>query len=126
MAYSEPYAFSPDGRWLLVGDPLDEVRPPEAIGEDYWLRALDPPGRRASLFADGLGSGAFSSQAGWMAFYDRKDIYLKTFPDGVLLGRWTSGHALVPQEWSPDGTRLAAIGLSVYDSGFDGLFVIEP
>jgi hypothetical protein len=88
---------------------MGEECPPEAIGEDYWLRPVDPPG----------------SEAHMMAFYDRRAIHVVSLPGGALLSRWVAGgYVLMPVGWSPDGRRLAAIGLPLAGSR-DALFVIE-
>jgi len=122
---SDPYAFSPDGEWLLVGDAVFEDRPPEAIGEDYWLRPVDSPGSRAIKVGEGLAVGAMSDKAQKIAFYDQRFIYIHGFPDGELLSRWSANDFLMPVEWSPDGKWLAAVGM-FHGRGRETLFVIEP
>lgn len=118
--------FSPDGKWLLVSDPINEEHPPNAIGEDYWLHPIDLPGSEAVTIAGGLAAGKTSWEAQKMALYDRQSIYIFSLPDGELLGRWVASRfALIPAGWSPDGKQLAAVGLPLYD-GRDALFIIEP
>jgi hypothetical protein len=94
--------FSPEGKWLLVSDPLNEEHPPNAIGEDYWLQPVDPPGSEAVKIATGLAAGKTSWAAQKMAFYDRQAIYIFNLPDGELLGRWAASRfTLIPAAGRP-------------------------
>jgi hypothetical protein len=118
-------SFSPDGSWLLLGDPVDK----ENLGEldDYWLRLVDPPSSTPFKIGDGIGFGGMSTQTRKLAFHDQAFIYILSFPNGVFLGRWyASGYNLEARDWwSADGKQLAVIGFPK-DSGQEALFVIEP
>lgn len=118
--------FSPDGEWLLVGDPIENPGDESAIGDDFWLRQVDPPGGEARPLASGVGGAPLAPGGEFIAFFDRATIWIYRFPTNELVGRWQArGRALLPIAWSPDGRRLAALGYGT-TTGDDGLFIIAP
>jgi hypothetical protein len=113
------YGFSPDGQWVLLGEPAPEG------GAGYWLRPVDPVGTLAARFGQALGTFQdLSPQAHQAVFYNQRFLQIVSFPAGELLSKWeTPGYYLNGVSWSPDGTRLAAWGQNL-ESGTDGLFFL--
>lgn len=126
-------SFTPDGQWLLLGDPIEKGEPGVSI--NYWLRLVDPPGSTAieiipGVEFDGLsGQGQqmaeivaeavlhswmfcrLSGQAQQMAFCRDNSVRILSFPDGKLLGQWsTASYDVRYLWWSPDGNRAVATG----------------
>lgn len=121
-----PYGFSPDGQWLLLGDPVD-APPRQREGADNWLRAVEAIGEPAVLMSDRLAVGALSPDGSRLALFDDRAITVVAFPDGGQIGRWTiDGFHLEPLGWSPDGSSLIAIGRSSGRPGAESLFLIQP
>lgn len=120
------FGFSENGEWLLVGDPADNSLDQSAIGDDFWLRRVDPPGGEARLLANGVGGAPLAPDGEFIAFFDQSTIWIYRFPTNELVGRWRArDRALVPIAWSPDGSRLAALGYGTA-TGDDGLFILAP
>ena len=145
--FFEGSSFTPDGQWLLLGDPVSEGEPTGTI--NYWLRPVDPPGSAAvrastSMKIDGVPAQAremaeivakavdykwafcgSSLELGQMAFARETSVMIFGLRDGQLLG----GYSTSPYDtrylwWSPDGSRAVATG---YDARVEqeALFVIE-
>jgi hypothetical protein len=116
-------SFTPDGKWLLLSNPIAEGEP--GPSSDYWLRPVDPPGSAAVEIPRGMDFGGFSSEAQKMAFVGRSSVFLLSFPDGKLLSRWTAPSYYVDRLWwSPDGSRFVAMGFPAL-TGNEALFVIQ-
>ena len=115
------FGFSPDGQWLLLGEPAPQG------GAGYWLRRIHPAKSEAVRFGQAMGNFQGVSPLGQLAaFYNERFLQIVSFPDGDLLSKWeTPGYQLNGVMWSPDGKRLIAYGLPL-ESDPDGLFVIEP
>ena len=119
-------SYSPDGKWLLLVNPLDQGEPgPEA---EYWLRPVDPLGSPAveiPRLAHDMGFSAFSVQAQKMAFLGSSSVHIFDFPSARPLGRWSApGYSEDFIQWSPDGKRLAVMG-SQFGVIAKALIVIE-
>jgi len=140
-------SFTPDGGWLLLGNPVSEGEPVDSV--NYWLRPVDPLGSTAievstSMNLDGVPAQArtmaeivakavaykwtfcgSSRELGQMAFARETSVMIFGTRDGKLLGGWST--ALYDTRylwWSPDGTRAAATGYDA-QAGQEALFVIE-
>ena len=140
-------SFTPDGGWLLLGNPIAEGEPVDAV--DYWLRPVDPPGSaaievKAGMRLDGVSAQAqkmaeivadavlhkwafcgLSRQAQQMAFCRDTSVRVLGLPDGEPLGVWsTPPYDARYLSWSPDGSRAVAAG---YDARTEkeALFVIQ-
>lgn len=125
--YSSLYGFSPDGLWLLVGNPVEGGNPAEDSGEDYWLRSVDPPGGSFVQLANQAALGGLSNNGQMTAFlHANNSIQIVSFPDGQLLSQWqTPGYEVDRLWWSADSSGLIAWGINL-ESGQHTLFVIQP
>lgn len=122
------YAFSSDGgSLLLVGAPTGGEPPSSTIGEDLWLRPVDPAGSRTVKLAEGLAMGELSNEAQKLALFDRRFIYIFGFPGSEVLSQWRAeGFMLEPVGWSPNGIWLAARGFSQGNVDREALFFFTP
>ena len=121
------WGLSPDGQWLIVGNPVEDGDPANDTGEDYWLRAVDPPGSEAVQFSGRGGLGELSSNGQMMAFVRAASVIdILSFPDGQFLSQWhTVGYHLDRMWWSHDGTHLVVQGFPDA-SDQEALFLIQP
>jgi hypothetical protein len=140
-------SFTPDGQWLLLGNPVEAGTPgPDA---DYWLRLVDPPGSAAihvvhetkfegvsdqaramaEIWADAaLGQWAFcglSRPAQQVAFCRDNWVRIFALPEGTLLAQPSAApYDVTAVWWSPDGSWLVAGGFD-QKAGKQALFLIE-
>ena len=119
--------FSPDGHWLLTGNPVEGGNPAEDSGQDYWLRLLDPPDGSFVQLVNRAGLERLSPNGQTIVFlHTTSSIQLVSFPDGQFLNQWqTPGYEVDRLWWSPDSSRLVAWGFNL-ESGQHALFVIQP
>lgn len=116
-------SFSPDGKWLFVGDPLKKGKPGESM--DYWLRPVDPPGSAGVEITDNRGAGGLSVAAEKMVFWKDSLIDIYSFPGSQLLNEVTlPGYIVNSTVWSPNGRWLLAAGLPGIESMPEALFLI--
>lgn len=126
-------SFTPDGQWLLLGDPVEAGTPGPYT--DHWLRPVDPPGSAAihvvrgarfegvsdraramaEIWADAvLGRWApcgLSRPAQQVAFCRDNWIRILALPEGTLLAQQSAApYDVSTVSWSPDGSRLVAGG----------------
>jgi hypothetical protein len=139
-------SFTPDGTWLLLGNPTAKGEPVGAV--NYWLRPVDPPGSTAVEVSIGMKLGGVSAEAqkmaeivakavtyGWafcglsreaeqMAFSRETSVMVFGLSDGKLLGGWsTSPYNVRYLWWSPDGNHAVAMGYDAQTEN-EALFVI--
>ena len=94
--------FSQDGQWMLLNEPVGEVRPPGQIGADYWIRPVDPPGGEAFPLSNVRGGVMLSPDAQRIALATGQSIYFASFPNVQPFSRWGArGYDLWPVKWSP-------------------------
>lgn len=129
--------FTRDGQWLLTYTNISAAAPGVSgtpCGETLWVRPVDPPGSRASAVVVGDIVTAPLSPDGTRLTIRGKSgacgmenvISVYSFPEGSLLASWSTGQYFArPIRWSPDGKRLAIVGIiPTTDRG--GLFIVEP
>jgi hypothetical protein len=113
-------AFSPDGRWLLL----------RGVQEDVYLHPVDPAAVEAArskpvmIVDDASGPMVWSPAADRLVYNTGDLVQMLEVAVGQVTSRWQAeGYQLHPNAWSPDGTRLAALG-SRADGGQEALFII--
>ena len=118
--------FSPDGNWMMFFKRVGEERPEGQIGEDFWVRRVDPPGGEYTQISDDLGGVLLSPDGGRMALFSRASIFIACFPNAQYLSRWgASSYEVSPVQWSPDGKWLVAHGFH-WENGTNALFIFSP
>ena len=121
--------FSPEGGWLLLGDPVEGEPFLENVGGDYWIRPMDSPGSVPIQLPEGMFLGALSPGAQQFAVLEQGHaaVNILEFPGNNVSSRWaaTGYKPLVLAGWSPDGRHLAIIGF-LSESNQSALFVLEP
>jgi len=112
--------FSPDGRWLLM----------RGEQEDVYLQPVDSaevdPERAKTLriVDDAAGPMPWSPNADRLAYNAGDLLQVLEVGSGQVTSRWQGeGYQLHPVDWSPDGSRLAALGTRL-EGGQEGLFLI--
>jgi hypothetical protein len=122
--FNQGSSFSPDGAWILIGNPVDGG---ETGGSDYRLRPVDPVDSIPKRIVGGGSFFAFSNEAQKMIFVSLKGIFIFSFPDGELLAQFSSDeYSLQPFGWSPVGSHVAAYGAPMDQSQYEAIFIITP
>lgn len=116
--------FSPDGRWLLLGNPLELGG--NQGGRVYWLRSVDPPGSEAIKIAQGVDFGGLSIESKKMAFFNHNKLQSISFPDGSVQSSWDfQDYQINLISWAPNGESLVAMGLPPPTKP-EAFFLIKP
>jgi hypothetical protein len=106
LPYYEPWwpPFTANSEWLLMK------------GEgtyNLWARPAADIDSEWRLVAEGAANTLWNADGSQMAFGSRQtqEIIWQTFPDGELIGQWsTTPFQVRPTGWSPYGWFLAAVG----------------
>jgi hypothetical protein len=117
------WGLLPAGRWLLIGDAVEDEDPANDEGRDNWLRSADPPGSEAMEIVSRAELGGLSPTGEQIARSQSSgSIQILTFPERQIVGEWhAAGHRLAEIWWSPDGSHLAVAATNP-----EVLFVIDP
>ncbi len=115
--------FSPDGRWLLLRQP---VYPHGYEESNLWIRPVDPVGSEVHLLAENANYTMWASNWTKVATSAQRTVSIYALPEARLIGSWMADeHDVVPVAWSPDNRFLAVLGF-VSGLSRDALFVVRP
>ena len=113
----------------MLADPVGEERPSEQIGQEVWIRLVDPPSGEIIPIPEHFGGIELSPDAQRMALFNIHSFFIASFSDGQFLSRWgTSSYDLSPaawSPWSPDSKWLVVYGIHL-DTGEIALFILTP
>ncbi len=124
--HASSMGISPDGKWMLLTDPIGAQPSSGQVGQDVWLRLLDPPGSEAIPFPKHLAGNLLSPDSQKMALFGTGSILIMSFPEAQRLSRWgTTSYYLDFGTWSPDNEWLA-VSASHLDSGKSVIYVFRP
>jgi WD40 repeat protein len=120
--------FSPDGRWLILYDEVQDAQTGEGTFQ-IWLRPADPPGSEARLLTVTNVNPfliPWSPDGTRIAVSSSRGISVFSMPGGVQVGFWETGeYETMPGVWSPSGEFLAVRGNVAQPDGQEALFIIR-